>query len=142
LTHRILVDANVILDVAVERDPHQEASQKILSSVETKKIQGFVSAASFPTLYYLLRREIGSDDAREYLMVISELLSIVAVDKAVLGRAMVSDLDDYEDAIQMASAEACRADFIVTRDAKGYKRSAIKAITPSTYLATFVGSHR
>ena len=69
-------------------------------------------------------------------MVLSEFLSIVAVDKAVLGRAMAIP-EDYEDAIQIACAEACKADFIITRDASDYKRAPVKTLTPSEYLATF-----
>ncbi len=138
MARRLLIDVNVILDVAGEREPYREPSQKILSAIERKKAHGFVSAISYPILYYLLQREIGAGDAREFLEVLSELMSIVPVDKTVLERAMRVQTDDYEDAIQIASAESCRADFIVTRDAQGYKRSSVKAITPSEYLATFV----
>ncbi len=127
----------MILDVAGEREPHRESSQKILSGIESKKAHGFVSAISYPILYYLLQRDIGHGDAREFLIVLSELMSVVPVDKKVLERAMRVETEDYEDAIQIASAEACRADFIVTRDAQGYKRSLVKAIAPAEYLATF-----
>lgn len=130
---------NVILDVAGEREPHREASQKVLSAIERKKAHGFTSAVSYPTLYYLLQREIGASDAREFLTILSALLTVVPVDKAILDRAMTMETDDYEDAIQIACAETCKADFILTRDAQGYKKSSIQAITPSEYLATFEG---
>ena len=137
LAHRLLIDINVILDVAGEREPYREPSQKILSMIERRKAHGFVSAVSYSTLYYLLQRDIGHGDAREFLTVLSELVSIVPVDKSVIERAMRVETVDYEDAIQIASAEACRADFIVTRDVHGYKKSSVKPITPSEYLATY-----
>lgn len=137
MVRKLLIDINVILDVAGERQPHREPSQRILTSIEKKQAHGFVSATSYPTLYYLLSRDIGAGDAREYLMVLSELLSIVPVDRAVLERAMRLGTEDYEDAVQIASAEACRADFIVTRDRRGYEASPVRAITPVEYLATF-----
>ena len=137
MARRLLIDVNVILDVAGERPPHSGPSQKILSAIEKKQAHGFVSAISYPILYYLLQREIGPGDAREYLMLLSKLLSVVSVDRAVLERAMRIRTEDYEDAIQAASAEACKADFIVTRDARGYGASPIKAVAPSEYLATF-----
>ena len=136
--HRLFIDTNIVLDVAVERGPHKKASQAILSFIENKKAHGFISAVSFPTLYYLMKQEIGPGDAREFLTVLSNLLAIVTVDKTVLHRAMMLEVSDYEDAIQMASAEACHADFIVTRDANGYKKSPVRPITPSEYLATFL----
>lgn len=126
----------MVLDVAAEREPHREPSQALLSFIERKKAKGFISAASYPVLYYLLQREIGAGDSREFLRVLSELLSIVPVDKAVLERAITMEIEDYEDAIQIACAEDCRADFIVTRDVRGYKKSPVKALTPSEYLAT------
>ena len=126
----------MVLDVAAEREPHREPSQTLLSFIELKKAKGFISAASYPTLYYLLQREIGADDAKEFLRVLTELLSVVSVDKTLLVHALKIGVEDYEDAIQIACAEVCRADFIVTRDVRGYKKSAIKALTPSEYLAT------
>lgn len=137
MVHRLFIDLNVVMDVAGEREPHREPSQKILSYIERNKAHGFVSASSYPTLYYLLEREIGTSDAREFLSVLSDLVAIVPVDKKILDRAMTMDADDYEDAIQIACAESCRANYIVTRDASGYKKSPVKALTPSEYLATY-----
>jgi predicted nucleic acid-binding protein len=137
LPRKLLVDVNVILDVASERAPHHEYSQKVLSLIELKKARGFVSASSFPVLYYLLQRDLGAGDAREYLGILIKLLTVVAVDGTVLEKAMNLPCGDYEDAIQIASAQSCRADFIVTRDARGYKDSPIQAITPAEYLGTF-----
>ena len=137
MARKLLIDINVFFDVAGERDPHREASEKILTAIERKKALGFACATSFPTLYYLLERDIGPGDAREYLSVLFEILSIVPVDRRVLERAMELPCKDYEDAIQMAAAESCRADLIVTRDAQDYKKSPVKAITPAEYLATF-----
>ena len=127
----------MVLDVGVEREPHQASSQKIFSKIEEKEVEGFISAASYPTLYYLLRKEIGPGDAREFLSVLSDLLSIVPVDKALLERAMQIRVEDYEDAVQIACAETCKADFIVTRDISGYKHATVKSLTPSEYLATY-----
>ena len=137
MAHKLFIDINVVLDVAGEREPHWESSQKVLSLIEKKKAAGFISAASYPTLFYLLSREIGPVDTRDFLGVLMELLSIVAVNRALLEKAMSVETDDFEDAIQMAGAKACRADFIVTRDLRGYRRSPVKVLTPSEYLATF-----
>ena len=137
MAHKLLIDINVILDVAGERQPHWGPSQSVLTEIEKKRAHGFVSATGYPILYYLLKKQIGAGDAREFLSILTELLSIVPVDKAVLERAMSLGIEDYEDAIQVACAGVCRAEFIVTRDVHGYKRSPIKAVTPSEYLATF-----
>lgn len=137
MAHKLLIDLNVVIDVAGEREPFFGPSQKILSVIERKKAHGFISGASVPILYYLLQKEIGGGDAREFLGVLLELLSIVPTDRPVLERAMRVEAADYEDAVQIASAEVCRADYIVTRDVPGYKKSSVKPIAPAEYLATF-----
>lgn len=134
--HKLLLDVNVILDVAMERRPHHEASKKILVVIETKKAVGFLSAISCPILFYLLERELGSKDTKAYLQTILELFSIVSVDEEVLRRALDFEAEDFEDNIQIASAEKIKANFIITRDATGYKDSIIPAITPAEYLTS------
>lgn len=43
---------------------------------------------------------------------------------------------DYEDALQAAAAKACGADWLITRDAKGFAKSTVPAVSPSEFLAT------
>lgn len=134
MADKLFIDVNIILDVAAERQPHLGASQKILSLIESGKVRGYISAASFPILYYLLEKEIGDDAAREYLEVLSDLLTVVPLGRRELLRAMRIRTNDYEDALQAASAEACGADRIITRDLKGYRGSPVKAVTAVGYL--------
>ena len=51
----------------------------------------------------------------------------------------VSDLalnwTDFEDAVQAACAEKAEADYLVTRDKKGFRRSPVKTVTPAELLA-------
>ena len=42
---------------------------------------------------------------------------------------------DFEDAIQAACAEKAEMDYLVTRDKTGFKKSAVKPVTPSELLA-------
>ena len=41
---RLFIDSDIILDVALSRDPHYMSSSFILSLIELKKIDGFTSA--------------------------------------------------------------------------------------------------
>ena len=43
-------------------------------------------------------------------------------------------MTDFEDALQVAAAHACGAQHIVTRNAKDYERSPIRAISPQEAL--------
>ena len=43
--------------------------------------------------------------------------------------------DDFEDALQAATAERIHVDNIITRNVKDYKQSRIVAFTPTEFLA-------
>ena len=135
LVYRLFVDINVILDVAELRTPHYPQSQEVLSIIEKKKARGFISAASYPVLFYLLKKEIGAQDALNYLRRLLKLLTVVAVGRKTLESAMEAAAVDFEDGIQLACAQACRAHYIITRDLSGYDESPIPALSPTEYLA-------
>lgn len=137
MARKLLIDINVILDVALLRQPHYRASQQILSLIDLKKADGFFSAISCATVYYLLKKELTADEAAEYVRELLGLLSVVEVNRHILDRALAIQVSDFEDAIQSVCAEKCRAEYILTRDARGYKASSVRAITPDEYLATF-----
>jgi len=49
----VLCDINVILDIFLKRDPHYIPAARLFSMIEEKKLQGYLSAQSFPTIFYL-----------------------------------------------------------------------------------------
>jgi len=135
--HKLFIDINVILDVALAREPHLKSSQKILSHIERKKAIGYISAISCATIYYLIQKESDPKKALSYTRDLLELLSIVEVNKKTLERGFELEAKDFEDGIQMACAETCQANYIITRNPMDYKNSPIPVLSPAEYLATF-----
>ena len=83
---------------------------------------------------YLVAPARGGSDARAF---ITELIRFVAVaDCGTNAVAYAAGLEtaDLEDAMQVAAAQACGARFVVTRNARDFKRSPIPAITPQEAL--------
>jgi predicted nucleic acid-binding protein len=108
--HKLFIDINVILDVALARELHLKSSQKILSHIERKKAAGYISAISCTTIYYLIQKESDpTKKALNYTRDILELLSVVEVNKKALERGFELETKDFEDSIQMACAEICQA---------------------------------
>ena len=58
-------------------------------------------------------------------------------DLTVSDMAKVAEMqwDDFEDALQAATAERIHADNIITRNVKDFKQSIIVAFTPTEFLA-------
>lgn len=56
---KVLLDTNIIIDDALERQPFWDASEQVLSLIEQRQIEGYISASTFSDLYYIIRRARG-----------------------------------------------------------------------------------
>ena len=132
---RILLDVNVVLDVLADRKPFAEEATALFGMIETGAVHGFIAAHTVTTLHYLLAQHLGKARTRRVLMDLLQLLRVVEVDEDRLRHALGLNWADFEDAVQAACAEKAEVDYLVTRDKKGFKKSAVRPVTPSELLA-------
>ena len=64
---QILFDSDVLLDILAQRQPFVVASAQALNTVVKKQVQGFVSGHAVTNIFYILRRQIGSEAARKLI---------------------------------------------------------------------------
>lgn len=131
---KLFLDTNILLDIAIERKPYSVKSQQILTMIEAGQVEGFVSALTVATMHYLIKKQGSLLLAGRFVKDLMGLVSIVEVNQGVLERALSIPEGDFEDHIQIACAELVRADYIITRDAKHFKKSKITAISPDQFL--------
>ncbi len=136
---RLFLDANVVLDVLARRQPHFSESVQILSLVEAGAAEGFIAAHTVTTLSYLLQRKIGPARTRSALMDLLRVLRIVPVDQDRLLQAFAMEWDDLEDALQAACAGKAEADYLLTRDRRGFAAAQVMALSPAEFLALYRG---
>lgn len=132
---RVLLDTNIILDVLLAREPHVEASARVLALAERGVLAGFISASSVTTLAYLAGKAVGARRARQHLETILTILTVAPVDDRVLREALHAGMADFEDAVIYAAALGSGCQGIATRDAKGFRRSRIPVFAPVELLA-------
>lgn len=135
---RVLIDLNVILDVLMDRQPHAEMSTRVLALVETGRVDACCCAASFDTLDYLLAKAFDQPTRRRHLRTVRRLLSVAAVDAAVIDAAMNLDWDDFEDAIAHESARLAGAIAIVTRNPRDYAAATLNIYSPTEFCAALL----
>ncbi len=131
---RVLLDVNVVLDVLADRKPFAEEATALFGVIEAGGLHGFVAAHTITTLHYLLAKHLGKAKTRRVLMDLLQLLRVVEVDEDRLRHALGLNWTDFEDAVQAACAEKAETDYLVTRDKKGFTRSAVKPVTPAESL--------
>ena len=131
---RALIDGNIILDVLQAREPHLAASSLIWKLCETDQVEGFISALTFADLVYVMRRELNPDRIQEVLKKLSLIFQFTDLSVADLMVAAEMKWDDYEDAVQSATAKHVHADCIITRNTKDFLKSSVPAFTPLEFL--------
>jgi predicted nucleic acid-binding protein len=132
---RLLLDVNVVLDVLLDRKPHADASSAVWAAVERGEAEGCLSALAVTTLHYLNARQAGPKMAHEATEALLSVFDVAAVDPAVLNRALALRWADFEDAVTAAAARRAKCDVVVTRNARHFRGSPVRALTPSEAVA-------
>ena len=131
---KLLIDANILLDVLQNREPHVRESSVIWKLCETERAKGYVSALTFANLVYIMRKELEPKKIDEILQALSLIFEFVDFSVADLSHAAELRWDDFEDAIQSVTATRVHADYIITRNVRDFKRSKVIVFTPSELI--------
>ncbi|MEG4209343.1 PIN domain-containing protein [Microcoleus sp. S13_B4] len=92
---KILIDTNIIVDVALDREPFFAESDRILTFVEEAQIQGYISASTFSDLYYIIRRDRGRDWTLDFLRQLATFCQVATVDNSVISMALTCKFKDF-----------------------------------------------
>lgn len=130
----ILFDTNVILDVLLERGDFVRESAALVNCVELAEINGFLSANSIATIYYIAQKAFSRQKAVKEIELLTEIFDIAPVNKTVIVDALKLGFKDFEDAIIHESARCINADGIVTRNIKDFKKAKITVYSPAELL--------
>ncbi len=132
---RLLIDANIVLDVLQKREPYWKDSSVIWKLCETEQAEGYISTLTFANLMYVMRRELDPAQIRDVLDKLRLIFRFADFTAADMEKAAEMGWDDFEDAIQAATAERIMADSIITRNVRDFRNSRVIAFTPSEYIA-------
>jgi predicted nucleic-acid-binding protein len=124
-----------LLDVLAQRQPFVVASAQALSTATQLQVQGYISGHAVTNIFYILRRQVGGETAREFLSRLLQHLQVASVTDAVIKAALQSSITDFEDAVTSEAANAAGVEVIVTRNKSDFAASAIPALLPDEFLA-------
>ncbi len=128
---KVLIDTNIILDVLCNRKEFVKDSLNVFKYCEANQITGCISALSIPNIVYIMRKELDADRIKEILTTLTSLFAVIDLRETDLLRAADLEFSDYEDALQSVCASRAKANYIVTRNIKDFKNSAVPAVKPS-----------
>lgn len=134
MIQKVFIDSDVILDVALAREPFVHDSHAVLAYMEQGQAIAHISANSVANIYYILRKLGGDPKARFFIESIMQYLNVIPVDHFAVLNALKSKFIDFEDAIQHFSALHHQCELIITRNLADYKQSNIPVMLPTTFL--------
>ena len=137
----MLLDTDILIDVALDRSPHSDASSDILEWVESGGENACIAWHTVSNLYYIvaIRERRGRDSALNFILDLTRFVSVAATDTESVHYAARLPMSDFEDAMQVAAARAAGARLIITRNISDYRQPPIPAVTPAQALGEIAG---
>ncbi|MBC6430315.1 PIN domain-containing protein [Nostoc sp. HG1] len=135
---RVLFDSDVLLDILAQRQPFIVGSARALNTVMQNQVQGYVSSHAVTNIFYILRRQVSNEEAREVLAKLLQHLQVASVTDEVIRQALNSPIKDFEDAVTSAAALTAGLEIIVTRNTPDFVASLVPAMLPDEFLTTLI----
>ena len=131
----MLLDTDILIDVALDRLPHSGPASELLDRIENGSESACIAWHSVSKLYYLVAPARDGTSTRDFIVDLIRFVPVAATDTESVRYAAGPPMIDFEDAMQMAAAQTCGARSIVTRNIVDYERSPIRAVTPQEALS-------
>lgn len=143
---KLFLDTNVLVDLLEPREEFLEGVRRVFLMASFGDAELWASSSCMTDLYFILMREFrgtNGDIQRAILKLIATdnkcKLHIYAPQERDVVRALRYRWPDFEDCLVSVCAESVQADYIVTRDLKGFRHAALPSISPRRLLGMAAG---
>ena len=131
---RALLDTNIIFDILCKR-PYDKKGLLQLRIMETfDDVELWASAKSYTDLFYVMRRELDSEAAQAALEDTLSWMHACSIDEDDIKAALQVRWNDFEDSLVNICAEKVKADYLITRDEKGFRDARIPHGSASDFM--------
>ena len=135
--NKIFIDADIILDLLLRREPYFPATAKLFSLIEDKEVQAFTTPVILANIYYISSKIVNKKNALDYIRKLLSIIKIASFDEKTMLLAASSEFKDFEDSIQYYAAKNESVAFFITRNKADYKVTDITICTPDEYLRVY-----
>ncbi len=130
---RIFLDTNVLLDVFLSR-PGAPASAAVIKACGEPQNEGFLAVHTLSNAFYLIEKQRSRGEAWEFIRDVLSWAAVAEISTADARRTQAMGMSDFEDALQIAAAEGCNADVIVTRNVRDFEgRTSVRVVLPDDF---------
>src|SRR5271157_2367366 len=132
--NKVFLDADVVLDFYVERQPHHNIAMRLFTELKRSKTNCYTSALVVANVYYVLSKIESRQYALDKMKRLRNLVAIAPIDESMIDDALASPYKDFEDSIQFHCALQNGIRTIITRNARDYPKERLLLTDPIQYL--------
>ena len=127
----ILVDTNVFLDFLLKREDYDNVKKFFLYCSELKH-RIFISAMSLRDIEYVAHHVFHDKNKAKKIQMLAYQIcfKVIGISDATAIEALLSDVEDYEDALLIETCRENLMDVIVTNNIKDFKGAHFPVFTP------------
>lgn len=126
---KYFVDTNIFIDIILDRKD-AENSVNFINGCILNRCKIYISWHTLSNLFYLIEKGVNNEIAKISIKDILHFSKVVTVGHEDALVAIDLDIKDFEDALQIVSAQSVDADYIVTRNKKDFTKSSVVVIGP------------
>ena len=126
-----MLDTNILIDYLGRRESFFVQAERIVAAGFFGNVTLWMAAQSPKDACYVLERYTSSQSSQQALLETCHIITPVALTEDDLTRAARLQWDDYRDCLVAIAAQKAGADYLITRDAKGFDRSMVPTISPA-----------
>ncbi len=133
---KIFIDVNVFIDVMTKRSGWSESLRVLNLARKAQEIESWTSALTLPLLYFFRRRIADEATARADTQAILRGIHLVTLTQTILDLALTVAGPDFEDNIQLVSAESISVNHLITRNKRDFATTQIAVLNPNEWLVS------
>lgn len=134
---KVFLDTNIFLEFLLGRQDFRNA-YNVFKLVEIGQAKGFVAEITLNNIWYVAKRAgVNSKVLKKLMLKIIDNFQIISVNNAIAKTAILNNIENLEDELQMLCAKQAECDFFITKDLKDFSKirnNAVKVVTPYKFL--------
>jgi predicted nucleic acid-binding protein len=134
MNKKVFIDSDIILDLLCKREPFYDYAAEVFTLGDKGKIELMTTSVVFANVFYILRKVLGIEKAKELLRKLRIMVGVVPVGEKIIDLALNSRFSDFEDGLQYFTARENDIKTLLTRNIKDYKEKDLVIQTPEEYL--------
>lgn len=130
----LLLDTNILIDYLGQRKPFYKEATQLIAAGYFSDARLWTPVKSLSDVFYILQKHIDTTALQKKLAQFCKVVLPVDLTSQDALRALNLSWKDYEDCLVAVAADKVRADYLITRDKKGFIRSSVPVANPQEIL--------